>query len=193
MCLSATECTPHCTQKYNSIYPDIDWVSTWRSLYFMPLDRQTIDLNWRLAHGFVNTADRLISFGYQFDPMCFCGDTETPEHLFFPCALAKQGIVWVQPLYSQASSQAPAINARIMLFGFTRDELLRVPRAFVYILNSMKYFLWRQRNDFRFRGEIPSHLRLISQLIRARRVNAIFRVNRAQMALLALFLGRPLR
>ena len=160
MCLSATECTPHCTQKYNSI----DWTSTWRSLYFMPLDRQAIDLNWRIAHVYVYTVDRLVSFGYEFDPMCFCGDTETTEHLFFSCALAQQGIAWVQPFYSQASPQAPAINARIMLFGFTRDELLWVPRGFVYILNSLKYLTWRQRNDFLFRGEIPSHLRLISQL-----------------------------
>ena len=78
MCLAASECTPHCTQKYSSSFPDIDWTSTWRSLYLMPLDRQVSDLNWRIAHGVTYTADRLISFGYHFDPMCFCDGTETP-------------------------------------------------------------------------------------------------------------------
>ena len=57
----------------------------------MPLDRQVSDLNWRIAHGVTYTADRLISFGYHFDPMCFCGGTETPEHLFFSCFLGSTG------------------------------------------------------------------------------------------------------
>ena len=161
MCLAASECTPHCTQKYSSAYPDIDWVSTWRTLHLMPLDRQVTDLNWKIAHGVTYTADRLISFGYLIDPMCFCGGTETPEHLFFSCTLAQQGSAWVRPFYHLASPQAPAINDRIVLFGFTRDELLCVPRAFTYILNALKYFIWRQRNV------VPSHLRLIAQ-IRAR-------------------------
>ena len=100
MCLAASECTPHCTQKYSSSFPDIDWTSTWRSLYLMPLDRQVSDLNWRIAHGVTYTADRLISFGYHFDPMCFCGGTETPEHLLFSCSLAQQGIVGTAPLSS---------------------------------------------------------------------------------------------
>ena len=164
MCLAASECSPHCTQKYSSTYPDIDWVSTWRTLHLMPLDRQVIYLNWRKAHGVMYTADRLISVGYQFDPMCFCGATETPEHLFFSCTLAQQGIAWVQPFYHRASPQAPAINVRIMLFGFTRDELLCVPLAFVYLLNVLKFFIWRHRNDYRFRGEIPSHQKFIAQL-----------------------------
>ena len=128
----------------------------------MPLDRQAIDLNWRIAHGVTYTADRLISFGYQFGPMCFCGGTKTPEHLFFSCTLAQQGIAWVQPFYHQASPQAPAITVRIMLFGFTRDEMLYVPQAFVYMLNVLKFLIWRHRNDYRVRGEIPSHQRFIA-------------------------------
>ena len=98
MCLAASECTPLCTQKYSSTYPDIHWVSTGHSLYLMSLDRQVTDLNWKMAHGVTYTANRLISFGYHFDPMCFCA-----EHLFFSCSLAQQGIAWVRPLYHLAS------------------------------------------------------------------------------------------
>ena len=75
-----------------------------------------------------------------------------------------RAIAWVQPFYHRASPQAPAINVRTMLFGFTRDELLCVPLAFVYLLNVLKFFIWRHRNDYRFRGEIPSHQRLVAQL-----------------------------
>ena len=128
------------------------------------LDRQVSDLNWRIAHGITYTADRLNSFGYHFDPMCFCGGIEDPEHLFFSCSLAQRGIAWVRPLYHLASPQAPVISSRILLFGFTRDELLCVPKVFAYIINVLKYLIWRQRNDFRFRGVTPSHQRLIAQL-----------------------------
>ena len=107
MCLAASECTPHSTQKYSSSFPDIDWTSTWHSLYLMPLDKQVSDLNWRIAHRDTYTADQLISFGYHFDPMCFCGGTETPENLFFSCSLAQQGVAWVRPLYHLASPPGP--------------------------------------------------------------------------------------
>ena len=146
MCLAASECTPHCTQKYSSSFPDIDWSSTWRSLYFMPLDRQVSDFNWRIGHGITYTADRLISFGYHFDPMCFCGGTETPEHLFFSCCLAQRGIAWLRPRYHLASPQAPAISSRILLFGFTRDELLCVhhQRLEVPHLETVKRFSFQR-------------------------------------------------
>ena len=131
MCLAASECTPHCTQKYSSSYQDIDWVLTWRSLYFMPLDRQVTDLNWRIAHGITYTADRLISFGYHFDPMCFCGGTETPEHLFFSCSLAQQVIAWVRPLYHLASPRPLLLIVELCYSSsratsyFASPELLR--------------------------------------------------------------------
>ena len=30
-----------------------------------------------------------------------------------------------------------------------------MPRIFLYFLNLQKYFMWRARNDFRFRGDCP--------------------------------------
>ena len=32
-------------------------------LFLMSLDRQVSDLNWKVAHGVLDTADRLVSFG----------------------------------------------------------------------------------------------------------------------------------
>ena len=161
--LSMRPCIPHCVIKFRPSYPNLDWLSTWRSLFFLPLDRQVIDLNWKIAHGVLYTAERLISFGYAYDPMCLCGShAETLEHLFFSCPLAQSGIAWIQSLLFRASPLAPTMEARHLLFGFSADEFRCVPRVFAYILNVCKYFIWVQRNDFRFRARPPSALSLLA-------------------------------
>ena len=81
-------------------YPNLDWLSTWRSLLFLPLDRQVIYLNWKVAHCVLYTAERLVSFGYANNPSCFWGfHNESFEHLFFSCPLAQSGITWIH-IYS---------------------------------------------------------------------------------------------
>ena len=100
----------------------------------MPLDRGVIDLLWKVCHGALLTVDRLISFGYDYPPACFCGHPlETAEHLFFHCPLAKSGVDWVQSLLFCVVTAAPSILLRHVLFGFAHDELAAVPRVFVYL------------------------------------------------------------
>ena len=87
--LSRNPALPHCVGKFLPLFGAWEWFSTWCSLFFMPLDRQVIDLNWKLAHGVLYTAERLASFGYQLRLSCFCGHhTESLDHLFFSCPLA---------------------------------------------------------------------------------------------------------
>ena len=71
--LSMRLCVPYCVGKFRLSYPNLDWLSTWHSLSFLPLDRKVIDLNWKIAHGVLYTAERLVSFGYDYNPSCFCG------------------------------------------------------------------------------------------------------------------------
>ena len=95
--LSRNPALPHCVGKFLPLFGAWEWSSTWCSLFFMPLDRQVIDLNWKLAHGVLYTAERLVSFGYQLRLSCFCGHhTESLDHLFFSCPLAQSGLAWVQ-------------------------------------------------------------------------------------------------
>ena len=156
---------PHCVEKFRPLYGDLDWETTWRSLFFLPLDKQVSALSWKVAHGVLYTADRLVSFGYNIPSPCFCGHAlETPVHLFFSCPLAQSGISWIQSLLFVSSPLAPSICARHLLFGFSSDELVCVPRVFCYLLHVCKFFVWRQRNDFRFRSEPPSALRLVASL-----------------------------
>ena len=74
---------PHCEEKFLPLYGSLCWSATWRQLSFCPVDRAVIDVAWQVAHGVLYTANWLISFGYNYDPNCFCGSLETPSHLFF--------------------------------------------------------------------------------------------------------------
>ena len=47
---SFNTCVPHCVSKFRTSY-QIDRPSTRRSLFLLPLDRQVIDLSWKVAHG----------------------------------------------------------------------------------------------------------------------------------------------
>ena len=71
--LSLNPAQPHCVVKFRSNYGDLDWDSTWKTLFFMPLDRKPIDLCWKVAHGVLYTAHCLVSFGLNFPPDCLCG------------------------------------------------------------------------------------------------------------------------
>ena len=163
--LLSNPCVPHCVSKFFPSFGVLDWSMVWRSLFFMPLDRQVSDLNWKVAHGVLYTADRLASFGYSYPQACFCGyHSECPEHLFFSCPLVQSGFAWIQSLLFRASPLAPVFNVRHALFGFSSDELRCVPRVFSYLLNVCKFLVWVQRNDFRFRSQPPSAVRLIAGL-----------------------------
>ena len=93
--LSLNPAQPHCVVKFRSNYGDLDWDSTWKTLFFLPLDRKPIDLCWKVARGVLYTAHRLVSFGLNVPPDCLCGHSdETLVHLFFHCPLAQSGLDW---------------------------------------------------------------------------------------------------
>ena len=166
--LSENRSSPHCVLKFFPVYGQLYWSSTWCQLYLFPLDRQVLDLNWKVAHGVLYTADRLLGFGYSIDPLCFCGlAPECPSHLFFSCPLAQSVLSWLQSLLFSFSPVCPSLVCRHALFGFNPGELRSVPRIFVYLLNVCKYFIWLARNDFRFRDIHPGALEVIAK-VRAR-------------------------
>ena len=163
--LSLNPATPHCVSKFLPSFGRLDWSSTWQSIFLLPLDRRVSDLSWLIAHGVLYTAARLASFGYSLQTSCFCGyQSECLEHLFFACPLVQSGYAWIGTMLSQASPLAPSIDVRHALFGFSADEMKCVPRVFAYLLNVCKYFVWVQRNDFRFRSVPPSAVRLVAAI-----------------------------
>ena len=156
---------PHCVEKFAPAYGALYWPTTWRSLNFLDLDRQVIDLNWKIAHGVLYTAQRLVSFGLSIPLACFCGaPVESLEHLFFYCPLAQSVLSWLQSLMFCFSPMCPVILCRHVLFGFNSDELRAVPRIFVYLLFVCKFLIWQSRNDFRFRDVRPGATSIIVQV-----------------------------
>ncbi len=82
--LSENMVTPHCVEKFAPTFGALYWPTTWNALSFFDMDRQVIDLNWKIAHGVLYTAERLVSFGLSVPLPCFCGaPVESLQHLFF--------------------------------------------------------------------------------------------------------------
>ena len=90
---------PHCVEKFRPTFGALYWPSTslhvplhftsWCQLHFANFDRSVLDFSWRVAHGVVLTAQRLISFGLHVSQHCFCGPVlESLSHLLFACPLA---------------------------------------------------------------------------------------------------------
>ena len=163
--LSENMATPHCVDKFRPLYGDLYWPTTWRSLLFFDMDRQVVDLNWKIAHGVLYTAERLSSFGLSLSTVCFCGaPMESLQHLFFLCPLAQSVLSWLQSLMFSFSYMSPVLTVRHALFGFSSDELRLLPRIFCYILNVCKFFIWHSRNDFRFRDLRPGFVPAIERV-----------------------------
>ena len=154
--LSENVVQPHCVMKFPSTFGVLHWSTTWRSLSFFDLDRQVIDLDWKIAHGVLHTAQRLVSFGLPVPLSCFCNSpVESLEHLFFSFPLAQSVLCWLQSLMFSFSPMCPVILCRHVLFGFSRNELRATPRIFAYILNVCKFVIWQSWNDYRFRDVPP--------------------------------------
>ena len=49
---------------------------------------------WLIAHSILPTADCLLRFGMQVNPLCHCGRTESLIHLLIECPFAIQLIDW---------------------------------------------------------------------------------------------------
>ena len=137
-------------------------------LSFFDVDRHVIDLNWKVVHGVLYTAQRLASFGLSVPLACFCGPTiESLDHLFYYCPLAQSVLSWLQSLLFSFSFMCPALLVRHVRFSFSSDELCVTPRVFVYLLNLCKFYIWQSQNDFRFRNIPPGAVDVIAK-VRAR-------------------------
>ena len=127
---------PHCVEKFRPTFGALYWPSTWRQLHFSNFDRSVLDFSWKVAHGVLLTAQRLISFGLHVSQHCFCGRVlESLSHLLFACPLAQSVLSWFQSLMFRYSPMSPVLLPRHVLFGFNLEELRLLPRVFVYILN----------------------------------------------------------
>lgn len=141
--LSENIVEPHCVVKFAPMFGVLYWSTAWRTLSFFDSDRQVLDLNWKITHGVLYVAQRLVSFGMPVPLPCFCcSPVESLEHLFFSCPLAQSTLSWLQSLMFSFSPMSPVLECRHVLFGFNSDELLAVPRILIYLFNVCKFSVW---------------------------------------------------
>ena len=74
-------------------------------------------------------------------------------------------MAWIEfSLLFLSSPLAPSISVRRVLFGFNDDELLSVPRVVCFLLSLLKFSVWRQRNEYRFKFKNTSAVGLIDSI-----------------------------
>ena len=83
--LSLRQKPPHCIEKFRPLYGELYWTSTWQQLHAVRWCRSTIDLNWKIAHGVLYTASRLVhSFKYtNIDVLCLWHCRRDPGAFIF--------------------------------------------------------------------------------------------------------------
>ena len=69
--LYAAHLTPHCVLKFFPQVGPFYWSCTWKQLFFFDLDRQFSELAWKVAHGVLYAASRLIFFRLLGPPALF--------------------------------------------------------------------------------------------------------------------------
>ena len=147
---------PHCVENFAPSFGSLYWPTTWRSLSLFDLDHKVIDLNWKIAHGVLYTAEHLSSFGLPVPLQCFCGaPVEILTHLLFACPLAQSVLSLLQSLLFPFSPMSLVLLPHHSLFGVDPSGLCATSRIFGYMLNACKFFIWLSRNDFRFCGLQP--------------------------------------
>ena len=66
--------------------PDVSPKGSWRSLYKLPVEKRTADLQWRIVHGAIATNRYRAHLDPELGEECiFCSQNETLEHLFIQC------------------------------------------------------------------------------------------------------------
>ena len=133
---------PHCVEKCLPRFRPWDWHCTWWSLHVMPLDRQVIDLKWKIATGFyillriLPPSDTLFKWHVSVVP-----NLKTWSTCSFPARSPKAVLPGSNHFYF-------FIHPVVLLW--LPVELRSAPKIFTYLLNVCKYFVWLQRNDHRF-------------------------------------------
>ena len=80
---------PHCVGKFLPIYGTLHCPETWDQIHMTTLDHAMVDVNWKIAHGVLYTASRLVNcFGMaNIDPQCHCRADEETRNIFSSSAI----------------------------------------------------------------------------------------------------------
>ena len=128
-----------CVEKYANWGLSVDWSNVWLSLLLWRFIRPVRDTSWLIAHGILPTADRLLRFGIQVDPLCHCGRTESLIHLFTDCPFAIQLIDWYFSVYKRFRPQSQRPSKCDLLVGYGKN--VKVPPVFPCLLGIIRHHI----------------------------------------------------
>ena len=151
-----------CVEKYANWGLPVDWSNVWLSLLLWRFIRPVRDTSWLIAHGILPTADRLLRFGVQVDPLCHCGRTESLVHLFTDCSFAIQLIDWYFSVYKRFRPQSQRPSKCDLLVGYGKN--VKVPPVFPCLLGIIRHHIWLTRNKARFDKVIPHYPTVLSRV-----------------------------
>ena len=143
--LSRLDAPEHRTvAKYSSCGLTVEWNTVWRNLSLWQFIRPIRDTNWLIAHGVLPTADRLLRFNINVDPLCHCGQPESLLHLFVECPFAKRLVAWYQQLVHRTLPQLGRPSTLQILVGYKQS--VRIPPAFPCLLGIIRHRIWLAHN-----------------------------------------------
>ena len=152
---------PVCEERFKNLGIS-SWSLVWSSIHRCKFIRWTLDTAWKIAHGVIPTADRLIHFRMNVSPRCFCQENESLEHLFHSCAITSQVLIWFSNILFSYRHNAPLVSIRHVLVGFERA--LAIPVGFQVLLHIIKHHIWLHRNSIRFDLSRPDSILLLNHI-----------------------------
>ena len=152
---------PVCEERFRNLNVS-SWSLVWLMIHKCKFIRPILDTAWKIAHGVIPTADRLIHFQMNVSPLCFSQELESLEHLFHSCTTTSQVLMWYSNLLSSHLHNAPLVSIKHVLVGFERA--LAVPAGFQVLLHIVKHHIWIHRNSIRFDSSHPDPILMLNRI-----------------------------
>ena len=149
---TATQTEHRSIAKFRDLNIPVAWSQAWSSLCVWRFVRLVQDTAWLTFHGILPTADRLVRFGMNVNPACFCREPESLVHLFTSCPFASEVLQWFTIQLHKYHPTA-ALTTGHILFGF--DSASGVPIVFTALLGILCHHVWLARNKHRFEQVPP--------------------------------------
>ncbi len=134
--------------KFRDLQVPVHWAQVWSSLRLRRFVRSVQDTSWLSFHGILPTADRLVRFGMNVNPACFCGLPEDLVHLFSTCHFSRELLDWFLVQLRRFRPSRTSISISEILFGFSGDS--HIPIVFTALLGVLRHHIWLTRNNHRF-------------------------------------------
>lgn len=121
----------------------------WRSLYKLPIEKRTADLQWRLMYGAIATNRHVAHLNPAVRKECvFCGIEETVNHLFIDCFRLKELFNFLTQCFikfGETFSYQEFISGPKYNFQDRRKKCL-----LNFVLGSAKMSIWKTRKKKRW-------------------------------------------